>query len=255
MKKGIIILGIVLLILAGIGINYFSRPSLLELASKAEAHGNYAEALDHFVSVACAKSESLPYPEKEKAVTTSETDWKKSVESYLSWIIYPVMQPSAEFGQAISGIVRCTSFVEKANFLTEKAPKPLVRDSLFEQWREPFFRERKNDFRELDDCINRAMKDTVSVLRIRAMNGYIYRVKLIDILTGKATDFVLYPNTSISLLIKPRRYFCICSSEVQFTEGLAGRTWHSPQNVIPIVGPSQTSLWQVTLRTRVTRSQ
>ena len=86
------------------------------------------------------------------------------------------------------------------------------------------------------------------------MNGFIYHGKLFNVKTGKRTDFTLYPNSTITLLVQPGDYFLICSSEVQFTEGLSGKTWRSPENIIPITGPATTSLYRVTLKSKVARA-
>lgn len=255
MKKIIIVVIILLLACAIVLIKYLSRPSSFEIASKAELHGKYSVAMEHYIKAVLEVTEALPYPDKSKAVTITDDEWMGEVQKYFSWVTFSVPDNREEFNKAADGIKRCTLYVENENFITEKEPKELVKDSLMKEWIEPFVRKMGSNSEAHEKLISRALKDSVSILRIRAMTGYIYTVRLLDLKTGKRVDFMLYPNTSISLLVKPREYFLICSSEVQFTEGLSGKTWYSSENIIPFVGLDRTCLKQITLKTRVHRKK
>lgn len=254
MKK-IIIIAVILLAGAIVLFKVMSRPSPLDLGSKAEARGDYTEARAQYVQVVFDATESLPYPDKSKAITETEEQWKETVAQYLSWISYSGPMSDNRCGVALEGIKRCTSFVEDNNFITEKEPEELPLDSLRIEWYEAFARNEKGDEKEQESLIERAIQDTLSILQVRALNGYIYHAKLLDVRTGKRTDFILYPNSSIALLVKPRDYMLICSSEVQFTEGLKGKTWRSAEESIMIRPPDITSLKRITLKTRVAREK
>lgn len=253
MKKGIFFVVIFLLAGAVILVNILTRPSLLELASKAELQGNHAAALEQYIKAVLAATEAHPLPDKSRAITQTEEEWKRIVAKYCAWVAYSVPLTDKGFGMAIEGIKRCTSFVKSENFITGKDPVELNRDSLAREWREAFIRDGRNDAGPQEELVLRAQKDTVSVLKIRTLNGYIYHLKLVDLRTGKRTDVTQYPNSTISLLVKPRDYLLICSSEVQFTEGLSRKTWHSPENIIPLPALMSALLKKVTLKTKVHR--
>ncbi len=254
MKK-VIIAAVILLVCAVALLKILSRPSALDLAQQAEVRGDYAGALSHFIQVILEETEALPYPEKDKAITETEQQWKTLVNEYVSWIAYSVPSMNSNFGIAVEGIKRCTSFVNNFNFITENKPKLLPRDSLAKEWFGIFARNAKSDRKVQEDFIDRALKDTLSILRVRALNGYIYHIDMLDVRTGKRTSVILYPNTTVSLLVKPRPYLMVVSSEVQFTEGLSGKTWRSPQEVIPIVTLEHTAVKRITLKTKVHRSK
>ncbi len=254
MKK-ILITGAIFLICAIVLFKILLRPSALELASKAEVKGDHAGAITYFIRAVLEGTEALKYPDKSKAITETEAQWKEMVGQYLSLVCYAAPMMNNDFGIAIEGIIRCTSFVDNVNFITEKKPRELPKDSLTKEWFLIFTRNNKNDAKEQRKFIDRALKDTLSVLQVRALNGYIYHLKLLDLRTGKRTDVILYPNSTVSLLVKPREYLLICMSEVQFTEGLTGKTWRSSEEVISIKPPEQTSIQRLTLKTKVHRSK
>lgn len=254
MKKIIIVL-VIFLIGAIALFKLLSQPSLFEIASEAELHGKYAVALENYIKAVLDVTEAITCPDKSKAITITEEEWIQEVERYLSWISYSVPYDSEEFNKAIEGINRCTLHVDNENFITEKKPKELIKESLAKEWISTFVRKDTKTIGRHEKLMSRAIADSVSFLRIRAMTGYIYNIKLIDLKTGKKTDVILYPNSNISLLVRPGEYFLICSSEVQFTEGLSGKTWRSPENIIPITTPNRTSLHIITLKTRVSRKK
>ncbi len=254
MKKFIVVI-IILLVCAVAAFKFLSKPSPLEEASEAELHGQHAVATAKYIQAVLDNTEAFIYPDKNKAVTPTESEWKLEVDKYLSRVAYSAPVINQKYDKGIQGILRCTSFVENENFITGKPPVFLSRDSLEKEWREAFVRERKSDAKGQVDLVTRAFKDTLSILCIRALNGYIYNSRLLDMKTGKRTDFILYPNSRIHLLVKPRDYLLICSSEVQFTEGLRGKTWRSPDNIISIHVPDKTSRRNITLKTRVHRSK
>ena len=254
MKK-ILIAGVILVVCAIVLFKMLSRPTLLELAAKAEVKGDHTQAIAHFIQSVLENTEGLKYPDKSKAITETEAQWKEMVGEYLSLVCYNAPMLDKDFGIAIEGVKRCTSFVENFNFITEKDPRELPKDSLTKEWFLIFARNNKSDAKEQRQFIDRALKDTLSILQVRALNGYIYHLKLLDLRTGKRTDVILYPNSTVSLLVKPREYLLICMSEVQFTEGLSGKTWRSPEEIIPIIPPEQTSVQRLTIKTKVHRAK
>ena len=254
MKK--VIIGIVIIaVCAVVLLKLLSRPSLFELASKAELQGDYTAALEKYIKALSNVTEGIVYPDKNNAASVTAEEWITKVEKYLSWTIYSQPVQNGEYDKALEGIRRCMPQVEVVNFITGQKPGPLPADSLEKEWREAFVRVDRDEDKTHAPLVSRAVSDTLSMLCIRAMTGYIYYAQLLDIKTGKRTEFTLYPSSNIYLLVKPRDYFLFCSSEVQFTEGLRTKSWRSPQNVIPVKGPERTSLYRISLKTQVHRSR
>ena len=254
MKKYIVV---VIILIAGAFVLFklLSKPSFFELASKAELQGKYDDALENYVSFLPEVTEGMNYPDKSKAATQTNEEWVQEVGGYRSWILSSILAGKNEYRMTVEGIKRCLPFIDSVNFITDEETKVLVEDSLEKEWREAFVRLDRDEGREHKKLISQTMADSMSILRISAMTGYIYHGKLLDIKTGKRVDFNLYPNTDISLLVRPGDYFLICSSEVQFTEGLSGKTWYSPVNVIPLKAPDRTSLYSMIMRTKVRRTK
>ena len=254
MKKFVIGIS-VLIIIVFVFIKLLSKPSYFEIASEAELQGKYDIALENYVKAISEITEAMTYPDKSKAATQTNEEWIQEVERYISWMAFSIPQDNNEFSMAIEGMKRCMPFIDSVNFITDEKIKILVEDSLAKEWQEDFIRINRDESKDHRKLISRVMADSMSILRISAMTGYIYTLKLLDLTTGKRVDFILYPNSAISLLVKTRDYFLICSSEVQFTEGLSGKTWYSPVNLIPIKAPDRTSLYSMILRTRVHRTK
>ena len=76
MKK-ILITGAILLVCAIVLFKILSRPSALELASKAEVKGDHAGAIAYFIQAVLEGTEALKYPDKSKAITETEAQWKE----------------------------------------------------------------------------------------------------------------------------------------------------------------------------------
>jgi hypothetical protein len=221
---------------------------------KAELEGKYDVALQNFITAVLKSAPSIEYPDKEKINVYSEEDWPSKITQYLSWMTYSLPFDNKDFQLAFEGVKRCSSYVTKNNFITKKEPKSLDLKEFNSIWRATFFR--KNDaVATHEKLIDRAIKDSLCFLKIRTMNGYVYNSNLLDLHTGKITSFILYPNSTISLLVKPRKYFLICNSEARFVEGLSGKTWRSAENIIPFEFPQQNTLHMVTLKTRVNRKK
>lgn len=254
MKKYIIIV-IILGALAYIIFRFLSQPSFFELASTAELQGKYSVALENYVKALSEVTEVMNYPDKGKAATQTNKEWIQKVAGYFAWVTYTEPVEKNDYRMIIEGIKRCLPFIDSTNFITDEETKILVEDSLEKEWVEAFVRLDRDEGKEHKKLISRTMADSMSIIRISAMTGYIYHGKLLDVKTGRRVDFILYPNTDISLLVKPGDYFFICSSEVQFTEGLKGKTWYSPVNVIPLSAPPTTSLYSMILRTKVHRTK
>lgn len=254
MKKYIIIV-VILLGVAFAFYKYFSQPSFFEIASTAELQGKYDSALENYLNALSEITEVKNYPDKSKAVTQTNEEWLQEVRGYQAWMNMTEPAGKNEYGMTIEGIKRCLPFIDSVNFITDEKTKTLVQDSLEKEWVEAFVRLDRDEEKEHKKLIARIMADSMSIIRIAAMTGYIYHGTLLDIKTGKRIDFTLYPNSEISLLVKPRDYFLIVSSEVQFTEGLKGKTWYSSANVIPLKAPATTSLYSMILRTKVRRTK
>ncbi len=254
MKK-IIILSILALIVVATYILFLAKPSYDKIASKAEIEGNYALALQEYTGALLKITESIEAPYKHIPNVKVGELWLDDVRSYYAWTNFLKPHKTNEIYSIVEGIKRCTSHVANHNFVTSKKPKVLTKTTLFTEWKKSFVHETDDTETEHLILSKKAFDDTLSLLRIRAMNGFIYSGKLFNLRTAKRVDFTLYPNTSITLLAKPGIYFLICSSEVQFTEGLSGKTWQSPENIIHITIPDQPSLLQMTLKSRVSRTK
>ena len=255
MKKAVIMILVLVAVTSSIiGIINIKKKSPLDIAMKAELEGKYDIALQNFIAAVLKSTHSLEYPDKEKITVYSEIDWPSKVTQYLSWITYSLPFDNKDFQLAFEGVKRCSSYVTNNNFITKKKPEVLDQKEFSKIWKATFFRE--NDAATSHEkLINRAIKDSLCFLKIRAMNGYVYNSNLLDLHTGKITSFILYPNSTISLLVNPRKYFLICNSEARFVEGLSGKTWRSAENIIPFDFSQQNTLHMVTLKTRVNRKK
>ncbi len=228
--------------------------SFEQIASEAELEGKYDIALKGYTNSLLSLTDLIKYPNKNIPNAKRGEEWIKSLNSYFSWIIYPVSHNNMEIYKSVEGIVRCTSFVENNNFITSKKPKVISKIDFIKEWKHAFVYEGDENIEQHNNLINQSLNSHISILRIRSMNGYTYFGKLFSLKTGKRVDFTLYPSSEISLLLIPGDYFLICSSEVNFTEGLKGRSWQSPENIIPIIiKEKNNTLYQITLKTSVSR--
>jgi hypothetical protein len=253
MKKIIVIL-IIILIAVVAYLKFFKKQPYDEIASNAEKQGKFDVALTEYVKALFNATESLACPDKNKPNVNIGDEWIQEIKNYISWVSYSRPHGNGEINKIIEGIKRCTSSVTNHNFITEKEPVELVKDSLIKEWIPSFIHSDDNNEEKHLELISSVMRDSLSLFRIRAHTGYTYNAKLLNLKTGNRTDFTLYPNSNITLLIQPGNYFLICSSEKQFTEGLKVRSWYSPENVIPVIAPNRTSLYRVTLKSRVSRT-
>ena len=252
MKNIILILALVLLAFLGY-LFFLKKDPLDKVASAAEMRGDYDSAISVYAKALLEATETKPLPDKNKPNVALGDAWLTELKEYIAWTSYAKPHGTPELNNLLAGIARCTSNVENHNFITEKEPVELVKDSLVKEWRGPFVHPEDNNENKHLPLVTRVLGDSLSLLRIRAMSGFIYHGKLLNLKTGKRTDFTLYPNSHVTLLIQPGNHFLICSSEVQFTEGLSGKSWASPENIIPLTGPARTSFYRITLKSRVSR--
>lgn len=254
MKNIIIVL--VIAVLAFMGYLFvLNKEPLDKVASEAEMRGDYDSAISVYARALLEVTEAKALPDKNKPNVSVGDEWLQEIKEYIAWVSYRKPHGNMEVHNLLEGIIRCTSSVANHNFITEKEPIDLVKDSLNKEWREPFVHSEDNNEDKHLALLSKVMDDSLSLFRIRAMNGFIYHGKLLNLKTGKRTDFTLYPNSTVTLLVQPGNYFLICSSEVQFTEGLSGKSWKSPENIIPITGPARTTLYRATLKSRVSRKK
>jgi len=254
MKK--VIIGVSILAVCAVAlVTFLSRPSLFELGSKAELQGDYAAALENYIKALSEITGEYAYPDKNNTPAISGDEWIKRVEQYLAWTSFSQPFYNSDYDKTLESIRQCMTRVEVVNFITGQKPKSLTPDSLEKEWREAFVRVDMDEEKAHEALVSRAFSDTLSMLCIRAMTGYIYYGQLLDIKTGKRTRFTLYPSSNIYLLVKPRDYLLFCSSEVQFTEGVKTKSWRSPQTVIPLSGQQTASIHSISLKTQVHRSE
>ncbi len=254
MKNIIIILLIALLGLIAY-LKFFKKEPYDKVASQAELQGDYDSASSVYIRTLLTSTEGIACPDKNKPNVLHGDEWLQEIKDYISWVTYSKPYNDMEVKSIIEGIIRCTSSVENHNFITEKKPVELIKDSLANEWIKSFVHADDNNEQKHLELLSRIMEDSLSLLRVRAMNGFTYNSKLFNLKTGKRTDFTLYPNSTVTLLVQPGKYFLICSSEVQFTKGLSGKTWRSPENIIPITAPDRTSRYRITLKSRVSRTK
>jgi hypothetical protein len=95
----------------------------------------------------------------------------------------------------------------------------------------------------------------MSLLRFKSIQNFLFTASLLDVQTGKRTDFILNPQSRTTLLIRPSaRYLLICQSEMVYADGggLEKMSWVSPQTVFVLNSPERGSIKEVILKTDVT---
>lgn len=254
MKKAIIPFVFLIVVIVG-AIYFYSQPSFLEKAQNAEKTGDYAVALKNYIAHIIKESEIMEYPQIDRHVTLSHDEWFAKVKEYLAWISLPTISTNKMLFNALRSAENCTSHVDKENLITAKKPLFLVRDSLEKVWRSTFLRGNSGNLNKHKKLITSAFADSISIINIRAMNGYIYKSTLLNLKTFKGTDFILYPNSTITILAQPGNYFLISSNEVQFTKGLSGTSRLSSKEIIPIIVPDQPEIQNLTIKTMVKRKE
>ena len=249
MKKAIIAL--VVLAAAGAALFFASRRALpLEAAAAAEARRDFPGALACYIEAIHDLTKSVRLPQKSRARTLAPEAWKAKVGDYLAVVAHPPVRGNESMDAVVAGVYRCTTHVENQNFATVKPDSALTEQAFTMLWEEIFFPDDVTDHGSHGELIGRAMGSNISILRVSSLMGYTYSASLLDLSSYKRTDFTLYPESSVSLLVGPGRYFLICSSEVEFPDGTL---WRSAENIIPVLAPAFTSLKRMTVKSRVKR--
>jgi hypothetical protein len=250
--KQVLIIGVVLLVALGVYWQLKPEPPL-EAAKKAEVVGDSREALDQYALALLESSQSMSLPDRNRAKVLEPGEWFAHIEDYYEWITAnetPAAAP-AELREALAGIGRCTTEVQRQILLTKDTTATLSPKSYALAWRRAFFPANLTVEGNHAPLIERAVDDSLSLLRIESVRDFSYNLSLLDMTSLRRTDFFLYPESDVSVLLRPgRRYMLIGTSEVTFANG---QYWRSPYNVLMIAAPPSPSLISLVAKTRVTR--
>jgi hypothetical protein len=164
----------------------------------------------------------------------------------------PNVKSSVELESVLSGIGRCTTDVENEIFFTNDSVVPANVDLYNVAWRGAFFPTNVTVAGNHQPLVERAIKTDVSLLRITSLRDFSYRGSLLNLGTLRQTKFFLYPESDVSLLVRPGGYLLIISGEVTFP---SGQIWRSPKNVMAIEAPDSATIRSFILKTRVRREE
>ncbi|MBD3392897.1 MAG: hypothetical protein GF418_12395 [Chitinivibrionales bacterium] len=252
MKNLIITLTITLALVVA-GIVLLKPKPVLKQARAAEAKGKYEGAIDLYVEALFEKTEGMKLPDRNRSKLVSQEDWYEEVRQYMAWISGPPSPPPEGVSDLIVAIGRCTTFVDKNHFITDDSVSAYEEDyALASDWNRAFFPSGVTVEGDHTPLMQQAGERDISILRITALTSYTYTGALLDLASWRRTDFMLYPEDEVSLLMRPGKYWLICSSEVEFPDG---RIWRSPKNVIEVTAPDSASLKTFVLKTRVHRER
>lgn len=232
---------------------FFTRTTYLENALEAELKGEYQDAFKYYCKTIQRATQTFSYPDKDNAITMSEEQWIQKLENYIAWVGFSALFFDAEYMKALEGIQRIAAYNNNENFITGKIPKPLNEHSLATLWQKTFMRENSSAAEKHRKCAHTVFTQNLSFLAIRTMNGFVYRVSLLDIETGRRTDIVLYPNSSKHILVRPGKYYLVCNSQAVLSPGRKGKARKSKEDII-VLTIHAASLQEITLKTSIRRS-
>ena len=252
------ILFVFLIVIIGCLIAFYTvrGSSFLKKGMDAESKALYETAMDNYIKALMQTDLAIKYPAKNSSYTKPEAEWMKEIEKYISWVIDKKPNNAPEYQKPLDAIKRCMLQIQSINFITEKPLKPLRNDTLVREWKSLFLRENEL-FNERHKALIKSIKDSnISLLRIKTIQGFVYTIKVLDVETGKRTEFVQGPESRTTLFLRPAaQYFLICRSEVIYKEGggLEKMRWASAETIIPFTAPLEGSIKDIVLITDVTR--
>lgn len=252
MKKALIA---AVVLVAAVLVYWLTRPEPpLETARKAEAAGRMAEAVDGYAQALLQLSESRELPDKNRAKILQPEDWYREVEDYLRWVAAdePAGGEPAGWDEAMAGIRRCTTAVQRQILRTWDSTVVPSAQAYAASWHRAFFPANLTVEGNHAPLAEGAIDANVSILRIGSVRDFSYRFRLLDIAARRSTEFFLYPESEVSVLLRPGRHLLLGTSEVTFPND---QYWRSPMNVIAIEAPDTAALLSFVAKTRVHRGQ
>lgn len=248
-----------LILIIGCLIAYYTIQgrSFLKKGTEAESKALYETAMDNYVKALMQTDLAIKYPAKNNSYTKPEGEWMKDIEKYISWVIDKKPNNAPEYQKPLDGIKRCMLQIQSINFITEKPLKPLKNDTLVREWKSLFLRENEPFNERHKELIKNVVDYNISLLRLKTVQGFVYTLKVLDVETGKRTEFVQGPESRTTFFLRPgAQYFLICRSEVIYKEGggLEKMRWSSAETIIPFTAPLESSVKDIVLITDVARA-
>lgn len=243
-------IAVVVLVAAVIFAVIFLRPeSQMELAIRAEEQGDTTQACGHYVKALLEATPPFEYPDEGRAGILNRESYRKRVRQYVEWVVQSPSGTNEKAFQALGPVVRCSSVVENEHLLIGDTLVHLD-SSLYIHWFTRAFYPTVHDSSAVANQAIEGITNDLSILRIRSPRDFTYFGHLLDPNTYRRTEFTLFPESTIDLLVSPGRQALILQSEVTFQ---GGQVWRSPLNVLWIDFPEKPTGIGVALKTRVRR--
>ncbi len=244
-----LVAGIVIAAAVVFGFLFFRPESPIDRAIRAEKQGDTRQACEHYLEALLDETRFLEYPDEGRAGVLNRESYRKRIDQYVEWVSEGRSTTNEKAFQALGGIARCSSAVENEHLLLSDSLIPLDSSSYRHRFTQAFYPIAHDSGAVAAQAMD-AMNNNLSILRIRSPRDFTYMGSLLDPNTYQQTEFTLFPESTIDLLVPPGRQALILQSEVTFQ---GGQVWRSPLNALWIEVPEQPTGINVALKTRVSR--
>lgn len=241
--------GMVLLAAVIFALVFFRQEDPVELAVEAEKQGDTTQACEYYTKALLQATPSFEYPGEGRAGVLNRESYRKRIKEYIRWTAESPSGTNQTAFQAIAGIARCSTAVENQHLLIIDTIALLDSSSYLHRFRRAFY-STIHDSSAVETQAAEGMNNKLSILRIRSPRDFAYYGSLLDPNTYRRTEFTLFPESTIDLLVRPGGQALILQSEVTFQ---GGQVWRSPRNVLWIDVPEEPSGLGLALKTRVRR--
>ncbi|KMQ51086.1 hypothetical protein CHISP_2009 [Chitinispirillum alkaliphilum] len=223
---------------------------MVEEAQEQETLGNYDQALVNYTSALIRLSSRISFPDRQKGKILKPDVWFQQVQNYLSGFSEPQTERSDLYPEIIAGIQRSAEMITAENFPRRLRETALDSSGFYTFWNSTFSFPQQ-DYRKWIDLADYAYKKGLSFVRIKSAKNYTYELSFFNINTARRTDISMYPETEYRLILDPGEYYLLLQSSVTFA---GGQKWRSSRSLFPLSVPSEPSLVEMELRTRVSRN-
>jgi hypothetical protein len=255
MKRGIIIMAVLLAIVAGIFVTlHFRSATDTKTAAGAEGKGDYAAALAQYVDALYTVVPDRAVPDINRSRVFSQAVWKKTVEEYAAWLsgAVPPDAGSSRRDTLLDAVRRNAARVNADNFISGESRTKLSIEQYLALWNSAFFAASVTPDSGHRPIAKSCYEKSLSFVKVSALSSFSYEVSLIDTVAGRRTAFSVFPESSTLILAPPGAHILICKSSYQPGPGMI---WKSVPALIPVTVPSSPSLCSFTLETHVVREK
>jgi hypothetical protein len=219
-------------------------------ARLAENQGNYAQAMESYVSALLQTVPTTPVPDKNQSRTQPEEKYRAAVLAYLTSVDSAAGPGDTGVGVMLAGMARCSSQVARINIATPASAEPLKPEVFKELWRSAFFPQGWPPMPQTHDAlIARACQAGLSFVSMTARAGFAYDGVMLSLATGRAAAFHVFAENATLLLARPGENLLVLKAKANFTSGMNSKTWDSPYGAIRVNVPAKPSIVKVTLNT------